>query len=396
MESKTIDQMRESDLLTRRFGSQGFHTAALLTEESSAAFLKSLVDVELVSCVPDSVRSTYDRIRILHCHGLLEYQLFTAASQLASLAIEQALGERFVEFYKGTIPLTKKEGSDASIEVSSFSDLRDRVPSKNKFRLAGLGTDTFTASPKQLFTWARFHGLLDGQRTRHRESVSIKLRNFAAHPEHHVVTPIDSGRSIRSLGELINRLWGQPMGSTSSYPGPIDRELLLFTLATDLSTSFGPPSAFDLPEMPADTRCFLILAVRHDRDLHYLDVATESAQFPVTVLAGPCSPAEVSKWLANEEPKPDRVSWIDRTFYVRVNGPVIDPPRSHQQAVDLSDNSGTWHLIKADFPADAQIHARNTSAAEDEDGEKCDPSGPCSVCCAETMKIGSFNEVVNG
>jgi hypothetical protein len=81
---------------------------------------------------------------------------------------------------------------------------------------------------------------------------------------------------------------------------------------------------------------------------------------------------------------------------VRVNGSVIDPPRSHKQVVDLSDNSGTWHLIKADFPTDAQIHARNTSAAEDEYGEKCDPSGPCSVCCAETMKVVSFNEVVSG
>ena len=144
----------------------------------------------------------------------------------------------------------------------------------------------------------------------------------------------------------------------------------------------------------AGQRVHGVPAVRQDRDLHSFDLATESTQFPVAVLAGPCCPAEISEWLADEEPKPDRVKWIDRTFYVRVDGLVIDPPRSHHQATDLGDKSGVWHLVKADLPTDAWSHVRNTSAGEDGTREKCNPAGPCSVCCAKTMKVGSFNEVV--
>lgn len=329
----------------------------------------------------------------MHLHGLPEYQFFTAASQLAALAIEQALGERFVEFYGGTIPLTTKNGNAEAKQVSLFSELREHLQRTN-CHLAVIGVERFTASPKQLFAWARTQGLLDGQRSRHREAALIKLRNSAAHPERHLVTPIDSGRSIRLLGELINRLWGESTCSTGSYPGPIDREVLLFIRSRDQSTSIGPLAAFDLAEVPMETRCWIILAVRSDRELHRLDPAIENTLFPVSVLAGPCSPAEASSWLAENEYLANRVNWIDRIFYLRVTGSVVDPPRNQRQAIDLDETSGEWHLVKADFPADAWAHTKNIADASNDSNERCKPSGPCPACSAETVQIGSFSIVL--
>ncbi len=46
----------------------------------------------------------FERVRLLHAYGVLSYELFTAAEDLAHLVIGQAQRDRFIEFYEQLVP----------------------------------------------------------------------------------------------------------------------------------------------------------------------------------------------------------------------------------------------------------------------------------------------------
>ena len=85
------EELREPDQTTLRFTSLGFATSHVMRPEASAKFLRSLVALPLSDAVDDEVAQTVARLRAVFYHGLFDYDLFTAASDLAYLAVEGAL-----------------------------------------------------------------------------------------------------------------------------------------------------------------------------------------------------------------------------------------------------------------------------------------------------------------
>jgi hypothetical protein len=66
---------------------------------------RCIASADLTDSVPDEVRRSYDRLRMLHTYGLLFYDAFTLVTDLRWVVLEQALGERFVAQYSGNVVL---------------------------------------------------------------------------------------------------------------------------------------------------------------------------------------------------------------------------------------------------------------------------------------------------
>jgi hypothetical protein len=154
----------------------------------------------------------------VHAYGLLCYDLFTVVDDLSWVVLEQALRERFIQFYGGQIPLTGKHG-DGILPVSDFAEVneafRPRGSHAKGWRLrpqAGKST-SMPLSLGPLLRWARSEGLLHGQRNRVREGdLFERMRNAFAHGSgFKIVMPGESSSSICEIAELINRLWGMPL-----------------------------------------------------------------------------------------------------------------------------------------------------------------------------------------
>src|SRR4051794_28304857 len=102
---RSLAQLQSPDERTLRFTPLGLGTRHRLTPESAADYQQKLVDIPLADSVPRPVRDTFDRIRALHTYGVLSYDLFTAAHDLAQLVLEQTLRTRFMEHCAGAVPL---------------------------------------------------------------------------------------------------------------------------------------------------------------------------------------------------------------------------------------------------------------------------------------------------
>jgi hypothetical protein len=76
----------------------------------------------LVDETPQGLRDYWERVRLLHQHGVLEYEFFSAAADLALLALEGALRRRFVDFYGGRIPVIGKRGTSKGKPMRSWSE----------------------------------------------------------------------------------------------------------------------------------------------------------------------------------------------------------------------------------------------------------------------------------
>jgi hypothetical protein len=77
--------------------------------EQAARFQAATIEpARLAEDVPEGIRDYWERVRLLHQHGVLEYEFFSAAADLALLALEGALRRRFVDFYEGRIPVVSR------------------------------------------------------------------------------------------------------------------------------------------------------------------------------------------------------------------------------------------------------------------------------------------------
>jgi hypothetical protein len=111
--------------------------------EASAEFLRSLVSLPISDQVDSDTQRTLQRLRSVFCYGLFEYELFTAAQDLAFLAIEGALGRRFMLAYNGRVPFVKP-GQREEIEAGNFDVVHRSLRRDGRFspsagwRLAGI------------------------------------------------------------------------------------------------------------------------------------------------------------------------------------------------------------------------------------------------------------------
>src|SRR3954470_3490608 len=98
--------------------------------EAAARFQASTIETaRLAADVPEGVRDYWQRVLLLHQYGVLEYEFFSAAADLALLALEGALRRRFVDFYSGRIPVVGRrgpaKGAAAVLLVRRFEQLWD-------------------------------------------------------------------------------------------------------------------------------------------------------------------------------------------------------------------------------------------------------------------------------
>jgi len=109
MDIRTFTELTTPDERSLRFTPLGLATGGKLSPENAAEFQqRSIAAADLVPAIPEGTRSSFERLRTLHAYGVLCYDLFTVVADQTWVVLEQALRERFIEFYGGVIPLSAR------------------------------------------------------------------------------------------------------------------------------------------------------------------------------------------------------------------------------------------------------------------------------------------------
>jgi hypothetical protein len=402
MTSKIFIDLATPDERSLRFSSRGFSPSFLLTSESAADHIQRTVDVRLDEAVPQTMRDSFDRVRAAHIYGLFDYALFTAAGDLAVLALQQAFAERLVAYYSGVIPLVNQSGVDKPLAAARYEIVNDALLEKDGTHrrgdwfiksLAQPGAKSpFRGGLGQLFSWARQERLLDGQRSKVFDRLLVKMRNRAAHPASYKLSmPTDSALTIRDVGEFINRLWGARTSGGRIFPEPVRREVMVLGWAPDGNSFIQQhPEQLIADESRRDWTYLIVLAAPDD-ELVAFHADFETLRFSAEWLWGPGTHDAAVTWLKSGNRGEDNFEHLDRWFLVRVNSGVVDPPRNPNQFAGLSfeQRDGEWHLICADYPADAFNHVRSVQAAD----TACSTLGECDRCWIDASMVGGWEVV---
>jgi hypothetical protein len=331
VEFRSLEELREADEATLSFSSFGL--GGKLRPEDAARFQQEVVShPDLAASVPPRVRDTFERLRITHTYGVLNYQLFTVAYDQAQLALEFALRERFIEFHGDTAQFRGADGPH-DIPTSPFRELQKEVgkhqeePGRWKLVVRRTGDAIrFDGMLDSLLRWAREEGLLPGQKNRTRDRLVREGRDFVAHGAgDHLLMPVDSARAIRDVAEIVNRLWGTATPGGRLYPAPIQREVQFVGWSpseTVMSGQVGvprdgeildPKAAVDqlqnaLPggEQIDDWKWVLVRAVPHDEGLMQYDSLFEVTTYPSELLWGPGTASDMVTWVDQARPAPGR------------------------------------------------------------------------------------------
>src|ERR1039457_2783411 len=113
MRLRTFAELTTADARTLTFGGMGLIMGGQLRPEDAAELQqRSIESADLIGVVPDATTQSFERLRNLHCYGVLCYDAFTVASDLRWIVLEQALRQRFIEFYEGAVTLVAKDGTE--------------------------------------------------------------------------------------------------------------------------------------------------------------------------------------------------------------------------------------------------------------------------------------------
>lgn len=370
MEVQTLRQLRTVDPRVQRFTPLGLSMGlGILSPEAAAKYVQtSVAAYDLVDDVPEDVRGNYERIRTIHSYGVLCYDLFTVAEDQCFFLLDQALGDRFVSYYAGRIPVIGN-GTEEIVEVARFRELRRlfakgvkrprdgwHVASRNGKRPVRLSVNL-----QFLLTWAWEEGLLPVQQSRRITGALANLRNYAAHWEgRRLVMPPHSARAIEQIAEIINRLWGHDTVGGSLFPAPLQREPLIVSWqAEEKITSVHRPLYQALRPEEATWPSIVVLGVPHDEGLMQFDSQFERTVFPAEYLYGPRPLQESFSWVAAHPGLGGQVKYLDRLFAVRSEGQQVDRVRTPAVMYGLPPHAreGMWHITQADHPVAAWSHA---------------------------------------
>ena len=398
MDIRTFAELTTPDERSLRFTPLGLASGGKLSPENAAEFQqRSIASVDLVPAVPESTRSSFERLRTLHAYGVLCYDLFTVVDDLTWVVLEQALRERFIEFYGGVIPLVGKNGAESVLPASDFEAVHKAFRpggshAKGGWQLRLRSQENLWPLPLTLgplLRWVRQERLLHGQRNRRvEEDLFDKIRNRFAHGAgFRVGMPNQSARRIRDLAEIINRLWGAMTPGGRMYPVPLRRDVLVIGWSPTWSmreegSSLEIMHAEQLAEQaePDDWMYLVVCGVWDDR-LWEFDGHYELTMYPADLLWGPGTRIDALAWLEATAPVGDEVDYLDRVFAVRRHDGKVDPPCRAAVLLGLPAahraRAGTGHVVRADFPDDCFAHVRHIEA-----GESCSASGQLHAGCA--------------
>jgi hypothetical protein len=370
--------------------------------EQAARFQAATIErARLAEDVPEGIRDYWERVRLLHQHGVLEYEFFSAAADLALLALEGALRRRFVDFYAGRIPVIRRRGPTKGVRDVLLVRLFEQVwEGAREWELAPPGEPQrpLPTSLAPLLTWARQEKLLPGRRSRGVDESLVKLRNWAAHPDDYSLDyPPSVAGGLCQIAEYINMLWGHPTRDGQTFKTHVHRRPRVVGLSPTCvaSVELRPDQVSTLaPEY--STYIFSVLLAADDelcltRPALGPDAAIEIAhrpgfqetQFPCDLLFEGEYDALLSAVASGAfDDLEDEVPWLDRLFLVREAADELDHPRSAVDVLALKvDIGGSWRAIVADGPWDAYQHTRDHGHVELGDDGTCPE---CSVADLET------------
>jgi len=341
----------------------------------------------LAPAVPEDVRLSFDRVRTVFMHGLLDYDLFSAAYSLGHLVLEGALRTRFITYYEGRIPILR-DGSKETLAVSSFSEYHAALGAarkrRQKLKLDGDPPEPLPRGYPDLYAWARHRGLLIGQRNIGVFGSIVKLRNYIVHPEGHMVDmPPNVYRFLRDLTEIVKRLWGEDTEGGRLFPGPIAWWARVAALSSDARASLTFSSLAQIRgETDRADWTYNVYLAAAEEDLIRIGAKTpgglgftyvpgfQMTTYPAELLWGPGRWDELVASIGrfSDDSPVDQVSFLDRVFYIRAtpDGGIEFPRDGHDVlATGLDDDLATWHVIRADFPMDAFVFIRDREHVPD-------------------------------
>lgn len=288
--------------------------------------------------------------------------------------------------------------------VNNFAEVLEAVGRNGQYQRGGwklqsASSGALVSVPRSvdpLLAWAQRENLLNGQRNKRMEPVRAYMRHRFAHGAagFRIGMPNESARSIRDLAEIINRLWGSPTPGGRLYPAPLQREVLAVAWAEHphgLQYIQLRPDQIErhLEVDPDDWTYLVLLAVPTEDELWEFDARYETTAYPADWLWGPGNAADAVAWWHQNPVETDTVDYLDRLFTVRVDKEKVYLAQRPSVFLSLPEDrrGGVWHLIRADFPLDAWIHARHLPAdcrvgAESWQG-----------CAVEEVVVGSWHEV---
>jgi hypothetical protein len=355
-----------------------------LHPDDAATFQQQVIaHCNLASEVTEGTRNGFERLRTLHSYGILCYEAFTVADDLAWLLLEQALRERFIAFFDGVIPLINAKTGEVRPLTSNHFEVVDSAfrsggsHAKGRWQVplsSGSQVD-FRGSMKQLLEWARREQLLEGQRNKRLEPIFVRMRNSVAHLHYHLAMPPDSARTICDLGEIINRLWGHSTSGGRLYPAPLERQVLIVAWTLGTSPAHTILRDYQLATFtdPGDWECIIVRAVFEDEGVWEFESQYERSHFPSEFLWGPGTREEALGWMNENQPEGDTATYLDRVFAVRIYDGRASLARRPEVAIALPPDrrSGRWLLLRADFPNYAFAHGRHVK-----DGVVCGDPNP--------------------
>lgn len=376
----------------------------ILAPESAVAFIQAdVAKYDLNGAVPEDIQFNFDRIRRVYTYGVLCYDLFTVASDQCFFVLEQALGERFVSYFGGEIPVPGY-GHRGVVRVERFEDLRGQLFGRGMpHRRGGWKVESRTgATPigisiglRFLLEWAWHEGLLPGQRTRRIKNAVASLRDFAAHPHSRkILMPPQAARDIGRTAELINRLWGVDTPGGDLFPSPLDREPLIISWdeAQKMKSIHRPRYQEYRPEQ-AKWRAIVVLGVAEDEGLFNYDAQYERTYWPTEYLYGESSLSDAFRWVSEHVVEGVPAPHADRVFAVQTGGVEVDRVRLPAVMAGLPQGrrTGRWHLIRADHPGDAWSHAASVARQ----GHLCAIGEYCEAGGVTPLADGAWAQVVS-
>jgi hypothetical protein len=386
---QSIDELTTVDVRAKVFAGRLDDMQPPSDPEVVRRLQEGIAVTDLVAAVPSGVRDNFERLRSMHVHGALLYDLYTVVEQTHVFVLEQALGERFMEQHGPGIPFVNKAGKSAPLEANSFREVSRalrRGGSHHQTRELLIDDALFevSASFYGLLRWARKCGFLRGQRNRFREDCLRELRNEFAHPSGHSLTgPVESARAISGLAETINHLWGHTTEGGSRYPPPLVREILVVGRSVDgEARTLGYPEAMTNAQAHSGWDYYVVRATRENGSLMEADPPFEQTNLPMELLWGPGSADDALHWIGAEQPQPDTIEHLDRLFWVDMDATEFPREIDDESQATSVPADREWTLIRADFPRDAVGHVRGLLEVD----SKHSKSGYCPECAIQNVE----------